>query len=129
MCHDVHSYFKLLKSNWKEHFSVDSNSVSGPKVTVYGLGTSISAAFLAFYQYLAFFSMLLLGDGLCPSITLIGLIIPLYLYVTSYQRLSTAVSLQELMHVPWTCVIGMHNVVDYRLYFDRPLNTRKKSSP
>ena len=104
---DIAAYYQLMKSNWKDHFgTTTANGIQERKVTVYGLGTSISAAFLAMFQYMAFLSMLLLGDGLCPSVALIGIIVPLYLYLTSYQRLSKAVSLQELMHVPWSCVIG-----------------------
>ena len=114
MYNDVHSYFKLMKANYKEHFSTNSNDVQEPRVLVYGIGTSISASFLAIFQYLAFFSMLLLGDGLSPSVALIGIIMPLYLYLTSYQRLSKASSLQELMHVPWTCVIGKYFLLWYR---------------
>ena len=104
---DIAAYYQLMKSNWKDHFgTTTANGIQERKVTVYGLGTSISAAFLAMFQYMAFLSMLLLGDGLCPSVALIGIMVPLYLYLTSYQRLSKAVSLQELMHVPWSCVIG-----------------------
>ena len=105
---DVTAYYQLMKSNYKDHFGTTANGIQERKVTVYGLGTSISAAFLAIFQYMAFLSMLLLGDGLCPSVALIGTIVSLYLYLTSYQRLSKAVSLQELMNVPWSCVIGIN---------------------
>jgi phosphatidylinositol glycan class O len=101
----VKTYFNLMKTNWKEHFTVASSKANS-KVTVFGLGAGISAAFVVVGIFLAFLSMLILGDGLCPSMWLAAASMTFYLYLTSSQRLVKATSIGDLMHVPWTSVIG-----------------------
>lgn len=100
----VSSYYHMMKTNWKEHFSM--SSMQGTRPIVYGIGTAISAAFLSIGIFVSLLSILILGDGLSPSIVLAYFAIIAYLYLTSHQRLSEATTLFELMHVPWTSVIG-----------------------
>jgi len=50
--------------------------------------------------------MLILGDGLCPSVLLAALTVGFFLYVDSIHRLKNAKNISELMQVPWSTVIS-----------------------
>ena len=97
-------YFQQMKANPHEYFG-SPNQPPKNKGIVYGLATAISAAFCSIGVFMSFLCMLLLGDGLCPSIALAMISMMLFLYVSSVHRLSRASNISDLMHVPWTSVI------------------------
>ena len=96
-------FFQQMKANPQDYFGGTSSTNKG---IVYGLATAISAAFCSIGVFLSFICMLLLGDGLCPSVALAMISMMLFLYVSSVHRLARAANISDLMHVPWTSVIG-----------------------
>ena len=111
---DVKTYFNLMKANWKQHFGTANSAAE--KQIIFGMGTGISAFFVAIGVFLAFLSMLILGDGLCPSMWLAAASMTFYLYLTSTRRLSEAKTVSDLMHVPWTSVIGWNLLEGFFFY-------------
>ena len=95
----VHSIGKMVKNNWREFFN-------SKKDTLVGLNTAISSPFISIGLFINYLSMLVLGDGLCPSILLAVLAGGLFLYVDSIHRLKKIKNVSELMQVPWTSVIS-----------------------
>ena len=69
------------------------------------MGTSLSAPFIVLAVNLGLASMLVLGDGLCPSMALALIIGGVYLYFTSLKRLDMMQRENrggfDLMHTPW----------------------------
>ncbi|XP_059089555.1 GPI ethanolamine phosphate transferase 3-like [Tigriopus californicus] len=101
----IHGYFKFMSSHWKNHFTMDS--VGGrQKINVFGLGTAFSAPFLFIQTILCLGSMLLLGDGLCPSLGLAFVLTHLILYVDTAIRLGSISTLEQIFNVPWSTVVG-----------------------
>ena len=100
----VTSYFQFVRTNWR-YFTLNTGR---RKVTVYGLGTALSAPLLAITLQILLISMLLLGDGLCPSMFLALLSMAAFLYVSTLSRLKDKASqhLIDLFSVPWTSVMG-----------------------
>ena len=89
----------MVKTNWREFFN-------SKKDTLVGLNTAISSPFISIGLFINYLSMLVLGDGLCPSILLAVLAGGLFLYVDSIHRLKKIKNVSELMQVPWTSVIS-----------------------
>ena len=89
----------MVKNNWREFFN-------SKKDTLVGLNTAISSPFISIGLFINYLSMLVLGDGLCPSILLAVLAGGLFLYVDSIHRLKKIKNVSELMQVPWTSVIS-----------------------
>ena len=69
------------------------------------MGTALSAPFIVLAVNVGLASMLVLGDGLCPSMALALVIGGLYLYFTSLKRLDLMKEESrggfDLMHTPW----------------------------
>ena len=95
----VKTYYNLMKANWREFFNENR------KGSLYGLHSAISAPFISIALFLCYLTMLLVGDGLCPSVFLCVLSMAFFLYLDSENRLRGAKTLQDLLHVPWTSVI------------------------
>ncbi len=98
----VQTFYNLIKANWQDYLTDN-------KKVVQGLVTCLSAPLLSIGLFLTYISTLLLGDGLCPSLLLAMICSGLFLYVDSYHRLRQAKTVQDLLHVPWTSVIGKQN--------------------
>ena len=118
MGHGVKTYYNILKSNWQQHLAVGGPSEK--KILVYGIGTGVSAAFVLIATMFALVSMLILGDGLCPSMSLMFVITFLFLFVSSQARIAGVLDgatflTTRLCHVPWSAIIGWHLLEE--LYF------------
>jgi len=118
----LQDYYKYLRINWKhlgnglsvsgrkEHEKTSSNDTSrtrSNKPLVYGIGTALSAPLLAAVTAVSLLSMLLLGDGLAPSVALALASAGSFLYLTSVARLSQPrAGPADLFSVPWHTTLG-----------------------
>lgn len=100
----IHGYFKFMSSHWKNHFSLEAAG-GRQRINVFGLGTALSAPFLFIQTILCLGSMLLLGDGLCPSLGLALVLTHLSLYVDTSFRLGSISTLEQIFNVPWSTVV------------------------
>ena len=89
----------MIKDNWRDFFN-------NKKDTLVGLNTAISSPLISIGLFINYLSMLILGDGLCPSVLLAALTVGFFLYVDSIHRLKKAKNISELMQVPWSTVIS-----------------------
>ena len=69
------------------------------------MGTALSAPFVVLAVHVGLSSMLVLGDGLCPSMCLALVTGGLFLYLTSMKRLDILTSENrsgfDIMQTPW----------------------------
>jgi len=135
----VKTYYNMLK----QEFAVNNAAVTEKRILVYGIGTGLSASFVLLATFFALLSMLILGDGLCPSVCLMMVTTAAFLFVTSWSRMSKAfadnkaaaskatgspssfmvlssssssgIAANRLCHVPWSTIIGWHLMEE--LYF------------
>lgn len=73
------------------------------------MGTALSAPFVVLAVHVGLSSMLVLGDGLCPSMCLALITGGLFLYVTSMKRLDILKTENrsgfDLMQTPWLVIL------------------------
>lgn len=107
----VHGVFQFMRSNWKNHFGAAAaasaqSTAGGKKINVFGLGTGLSAPITLIATMLVLLSMLILGDGLCPSLLLAMVAAVIFLYLSTHARIRTMIRLSDLFSVPWSAVMG-----------------------
>ena len=98
---NVSTYFNFLKTNWKTSLGDAAN----PMNVAYGLGTCLSSVTVSITSLLSLISMLLLGDGLAPSLCLHLIISALLLLITSPPRLSPSLSTSSVFQVPLSLLV------------------------
>ena len=104
MSEGTQDYYRFIRSNWK-HFTTSAGGEN--RKTVFGLGTALSAPIIVILVMLSLISMLILGDGQCPSQFLALLAMTIYLFLHSYERLATVdMKPSGLFIVPWETVMG-----------------------
>ena len=100
-----HDYFGFIRSNWR-HFTTSTSG--GTRKVVFGIGTALSAPVVFNLVLVTLVSMLVLGDGLCPSLFLALLSMIIFLVMSTAERLrrGDATTASDLLNVPLSAVIG-----------------------